>query len=189
MEKYILIKTKNITTEMIEKTLKFHGHWCPGLALGIRISEKVLAELGHSSDEEIIAIAETDFCGVDAVQFLTGCTVGKGNLLIRDHGKIAFSFYRRNDGRSLRIVAEPLEHVFPHTWKNADNHKRARDIMEIPFQELFRITEVRESVPDYAPVKDSMICQQCGEAVMETKTRISKGRILCKTCFEKENSN
>ncbi len=38
-------------------------------------------------------------CGVDAIQVLTGCTYGKGNLIHRDLGKMAFSFYRRTDGK------------------------------------------------------------------------------------------
>ena len=43
-------------------------------------------------------------CAVDAIQFLTGCTFGKGNLIHRDWGKNAYAFWRRSDGRALRIV-------------------------------------------------------------------------------------
>jgi len=77
----------------------FHGHWCPGLAVGIRAAEWALREMGRAADEEIVAVVETDMCGVDAIQFLTGCTFGKGNLIHRDWGKNAFSFYRRRDGK------------------------------------------------------------------------------------------
>ncbi|MDQ6799068.1 MAG: FmdE family protein, partial [Actinomycetota bacterium] len=70
-----------IDRETTRRIVDFHGHMCPGLAMGIRAAEVALAEIGpHSVDEEVVAIVETDMCGVDAIQFLTGCTFGKGNL-------------------------------------------------------------------------------------------------------------
>jgi hypothetical protein len=54
---------------------------CPGLAFGIRAAEAALAEIGpQSEDEELVGIAETDMCAVDAIQFMTGCTFGKGSI-------------------------------------------------------------------------------------------------------------
>lgn len=96
-----------ITEELIEQTTRFHDHWCPGLAIGIRAAEWALKEMGKAPDEEIVAVAETDMCGVDAVQYLVGCTFGKGNLIHKDYGKNAFTFYRRKDGKAARLVARP----------------------------------------------------------------------------------
>jgi formylmethanofuran dehydrogenase subunit E len=94
-----------LTKEEIDRTVSFHGHWCPGLAGGIRAAEWALSELGaRSEDEELVAVVETDMCGVDAIQYLTGCTFGKGNLVYRDYGKNAFTFYRRSDGKAARLV-------------------------------------------------------------------------------------
>ena len=94
-----------ISEEELKAVIDFHGHWCPGLATGIRVAEVALEEIGRAGDEDIVAVAESDSCAVDAVQFLTGCTVGKGNLILKNVGKMAFSFYRRSDGKSLRIVS------------------------------------------------------------------------------------
>jgi len=45
----------------IESVRKFHGHMCPGLAIGIRAAQIALREIGpHSTDEEVVAIVETD---------------------------------------------------------------------------------------------------------------------------------
>ncbi len=45
----------------IESVRKFHGHMCPGLAIGIRAAHIALREIGpHSTDEEVVAIVETD---------------------------------------------------------------------------------------------------------------------------------
>ena len=96
-----------LSDEIIEQTIAFHGHWCPGLAIGIRAAEWALQEIGSARDEEIVAVVETDMCGVDAVQYLTGCTFGKGNLIHKDYGKNAFSFYEKKDGKAVRLVARP----------------------------------------------------------------------------------
>ena len=56
------------------------GRWDSGRQWALR-------EMGRAADEEIVAVVETDMCGVDAIQFLTGCTFGKGNLIHRDWGK------------------------------------------------------------------------------------------------------
>ncbi len=94
--------------EMINQIQAFHGHLCPGLAMGIRASEIALERIGkHAVDEEVVAVVETDMCAVDAIQFLTGCTFGKGNLIHRDYGKNAFTFVRRSDNKAIRILTKP----------------------------------------------------------------------------------
>ena len=78
--------------------IAFHGHCCPGLAFGIRAGEWAIHEFGRAADEEMVAVVENDSCAVDAIQYLTGCTLGKGNFVFLDYGKMAFSFFRRSDG-------------------------------------------------------------------------------------------
>ena len=101
------MSTDRIDEQQIKDTMSFHGHWCPGLAIGIRAAEWALKEMGKAPDEEIVAVVETDMCGVDAIQYLTGCTFGKGNLIHKDYGKNAFTFYRRRDGKAMRLVLRP----------------------------------------------------------------------------------
>jgi len=101
------MKQKSIRPELIKATIDFHGHSCPGLAIGIRVSEVVMDRFERSMDEEIVAVVETDMCAIDAIQFLTGCTFGKGNLIHLDHGKSAFTFHNRKKGESIRIVTRP----------------------------------------------------------------------------------
>jgi len=67
--------------EKIKQTIAFHGHSCPGLAIGIRAAELARDRLGTPDQSDLVAVAETDMCGLDAIQFLTGCTYGKGNLI------------------------------------------------------------------------------------------------------------
>ncbi|HET6488996.1 MAG TPA: formylmethanofuran dehydrogenase subunit E family protein [Syntrophales bacterium] len=65
--------------EDFAKCADFHGHVCPGLAIGYRAAKAAMAWLGErrAPDEEVVVIAETDACGCDAIQVLTGCAFGR----------------------------------------------------------------------------------------------------------------
>lgn len=189
----------------IQAVQQFHGHMCPGLAIGIRASEIALREIGPASaDEEVVAIVETDMCGVDAIQFLTGCTFGKGNLIHRDYGKNAFTFVRRSDGKALRILTRPNAMGAPdpeHSTlfakvRNGEatpeeqerfqalHNQRARQILATPEDELFEVRPVSPCIPDKALIVGSLRCAICGEMTMETRTRNFQGQVLCLPCFE-----
>src|SRR5699024_7945973 len=92
--------------ELWNKCVKFHGHECPGLAIGFRASEiaKEKLSLNFSQDEEIVCITENDACGVDAVQVITGCTLGKGNLILKGTGKMVFTFINRKNSEAIRLM-------------------------------------------------------------------------------------
>ena len=101
--------SREFQKETIEEVIRFHGHSCPGLSIGIRASELAKRELGDLPDSKLVCVTETDMCGVDAVQYLTGCTFGKGNLVHRDYGKMAFTFFNRETGQGFRCLFKPGE--------------------------------------------------------------------------------
>src|SRR4030066_981430 len=91
----------------LEEIVEFHGHICPGLVLGYRVSMLALKELGERAiDEELVAIVQNNSCAVDAVQVMTGCSFGKGNLIFKDYGKQVYTFIKRPSGDGLRISVE-----------------------------------------------------------------------------------
>ena len=89
--------------------VNFHGHECGGLTIGYKASlyAAQLLELTFSTDEQVVCISENDACGVDAVQVMLGCSIGKGNLLFHMRGKQAFTFFNRKSGKSVRLVLKP----------------------------------------------------------------------------------
>lgn len=197
------MKTPSLNQEMIEQTIRFHGHSCPGLAIGMRVAELVLNEFGHAADEEVVAVVETDMCAVDAVQFLTGCTFGKGNLVHLDYGKNSFSFFRRSDGKGLRISVKPelfnLEDDIAALQKKAaktelsgeerellDRARKARikKTMESELKNLFEVRPHGGPVPQRARILESLLCESCGERTMESRTRRFMGKTLCIPCFD-----
>lgn len=161
-----------------EACVAFHGHACPGLALGIRLCEFVRQRLdtGHASDEELVCVAETDSCPVDAVQAVLGCTFGKGNLLYRPTGKTAYSFYQRATGEGFRVVAR-------RSRTPLSREERIRQIMAAPLEELFTVTPVKAPMPEKARIFKTLACEVCGEGVAEHMARLQDGKIVCLDCF------
>jgi formylmethanofuran dehydrogenase subunit E len=190
----------------IEGARRFHGHSCPGLSMGIRVSEIALREIGaHSSDEEVVCITETDHCAVDAIQYFTGCTAGKGNLIHRDHGKSAFTFVRRSDGKAVRISARPdfwgksdpkEREIFDRMraeepvsdeerrFFQQSREERIQAILDAPLEALFEVRQVEIEMPDKARILDSLICAECGESTMATRVRTFRGQPYCIPCFQ-----
>ena len=181
----------------------FHGHSCPGLAFGYRVALFALKALGErAADEELVAIVENNSCAVDAVQVVTGCTFGKGNLIFKDYGKQVYTFIRRPSGECVRIS---VDWIFPETddekriWDRyirgehfeevlkAVHNRKARKIdmiLNAKDEELFKITRGSMDLPDEARIYASLRCAVCGEKVMEPRARVKNGEIVCIPCFE-----
>lgn len=170
---------------MVQAVIAFHGHWCPGLAWGLRVSEAALAEFGpRDVDEELVAVVETDNCAVDAIQFVTGCTFGKGNLRYLDRGQNVFTFNRRRDNRSLRIRRNP-DWEMPASA--VDQPARVAALMSAPLTELLLIEELRGySPPDKAQILPSRPCAACNQPTMASRLFALAGRELCFGCLQRE---
>jgi len=197
-------RPKAVDDATLDQVVRFHGHLCPGLAMGIHAANIALREIGpHSADEEVVAVVETDMCGVDGIQFLTGCTFGKGNLVHRDWGKNAYTFYRRSDGRAIRVAGRP------DAWPRDPEHQalfaklrsgeatseerkrfqqlhveQSHRVLDMSPDALFTVEEVRGDPPHKARIHASVPCARCSEGVMETRIRRFAGQELCQPCFE-----
>ena len=165
--------------ELWQRCVAFHGHSCPGLAIGYRAAVLALEALGAegpAADEELVCVTENDACGVDAVQVVTGCTMGKGNLLYRGTGKMAFSFYSRRSGGSVRMMLKPLP-------ENLDRPAKQAFILTAPAEEVFWFKETTRPAPETARLFQNVTCAVCGEQMPEHLARLRDGKTLCLDCF------
>jgi formylmethanofuran dehydrogenase subunit E len=134
---------------------------------------------------------ENDSCAVDAVQVLTGCTFGKGNLIFHDYGKMIFTFVRRRDGRSVRLAFSDLSG--PHRRHRPPSESRAERIAWMLSEPPERLFQVRQStfepVPEKARIHESVECDICGESVMITRMRRRGAGTLCIPCEERQHAS
>jgi len=186
-----------LSQELIDGVVAFHGHHCPGLTYGMRVAEWALHEFGRAADEETVAVVETDMCAVDAIQYLLGCTFGKGNFIFLDYGKNAYSFFRRRDGKNARLMTrgdllhdlrEKKKQLSPEdvTAHDSISQQMINRIMQTDFDSLFDVGPVQISMPEKARLQQSIWCDQCGELVMATRIlnnpQKTGGRNLCIPC-------
>ncbi len=164
--------------EAWKRAVAFHGHECPGLAIGVRASEIAMELLGvgESKDEELVCVTENDACGVDGVQALTGCSMGKGNLIYRGTGKQAFSFFERRSGKKMRLVLKPFT-------GEMSRPERQAFILSAPVEEVFTIGVPKYDPPEKARLFTTVTCEVCGEGAPEHKMRLQEGKKVCLDCF------
>ncbi|MBN2522887.1 MAG: SAM-dependent methyltransferase [Bacteroidales bacterium] len=198
---------------LLLKAGQLHGHFCPGLAMGVMAASYAMREIRTESDgmEDLLAITETNNCFSDGVQFVTGCSFGNNALIFRDIGKTAFTLTRR-DGKGIRICSKHksrdiIQNAYPDyheyytkvvTEKNHDPQltaeykkialKRAFGTLSIPFKKLFAVDHIRIEIPEYAPVYESLACSVCHESVMASRTIRQDNMNLCLDCA-KTHSN
>ena len=165
--------------ELWEKCAAFHGHVCPGLTIGYRAALYAieLLDLTFSDDEQVVCISENDACGVDAIQVILGCSIGKGNLLFHMRGKQAFSFYNRRTGRSVRLVLNKPNMQMTRE-QSFDYYHACRQ------EDLFTVKDTTIALPEKARLFDSFNCECCGEKTGANWIRIVGGRKLCLDCID-----
>ena len=165
--------------ELWNKCVEFHGHACGGLTIGYKAALYAIEHMGLrlggggnagclSPDEEIVCISENDACGVDAIQVMMGCSVGKGNLLFHMRGKQAFTFFNRKNGESLRLMLKP----YYQSCQPA---------------EMFDAMDAKLRLPEKARLFDSYACECCGEITGANWIRLAGGKKLCLDCYESYN--
>ena len=192
-----------------DDAVKFHGHACPGLAIGYRVATLALQEMGlRARDEELVAIVENNSCAVDAIQFFCGCTFGKGNLIFKDYGKHVYTFIKRPGPEAVRIAVTwtppPEDPETEAMWKRyAEGDRspevtavvqdrkvrRMQSVLEAEDAALFEVRRVVVGMPEPARIYKSIPCASCSENVMETRTRTVDGKVLCIPCSEKKETS
>ena len=189
----------------------FHGHLCPGLVYGYRVAVEAMERLNLSraADEETVAITENDSCAVDALQVLLGTTLGKGNLLLRDYGKNAYTIFHRAQNHGLRFSRKKTYAYQGENEKQyaaleekmnkgtatpedlqAQKYLKARHLLALSFAELYDTEEVDGLfIPAYATLAPSLACDDCGEMTMSSRlVPSSDGRKRCRPCEEKRKT-
>lgn len=167
-----------MSCQLWEKAAEFHGHKCPGLAIGYKVSLLALKHLDikdNIDDEDIVCIAETDACGVDAVQVILKATVGTGAMRILYTGKQAFNIFNRKNGKKARFVLNDMQ--------NFDTkEERMKYILSTDEEKLFTIKEVKMDFPEKAKIFNSYICAECGEKTAENVVSFINGKYICNSC-------
>lgn len=180
-------------TGLLNEAVRNHGHLCPGQVLGVRMAMVGLREIDirdpkGNDRKSIIVFVEMDRCATDAIQSVTGCSLGRRTMKFLDYGKMAATFVNLNTGRAVRVVAredarQKAKESFPAIDNKYSAQLEAYKIMSEA--ELFDMMEVDvklrpEDMPGRPLVR--MKCDACGEHVQDMREIHRDGRPLCIPC-------
>lgn len=157
--------------EAYRKAGEYHGHYCPGLAIGVRAAMEARILLGS----DLCCIVERSACWLDGM-VLVGATLGNGKLKLRETGKPAFSFYNNASGNSLRLVLKPGP-------SGMNKNELTEWLLTAPIEDVFTSGKTRFPFPEYRPGPGEVICSVCGEPVQESLVQIQNGKPVCTDCL------
>lgn len=179
--------------KLLDGSAKIHGHLCPGQVLGVRMAIYGLEKIGIDDPKgrdhkKLYLFVEIDRCATDALQSVTGCSLGHRTMRFMDYGKIAATFVNLSTGSAVRVVAreearEIAKNYFPEI---KDKHKCQLEAYKImPDDELFYHEPVLLNIPKEdmpgRPLR-RVRCEECGEYVQDMRDVYRDGKIMCKPC-------
>ena len=185
----------NSFEELLKQSTDVHGHICAGQVIGVRMCLLALSlidvEDPRGSDrKKLYTLVEIDRCATDAIQSVTGCSLGKRSMKHLDHGVMAATFVNLESGKSVRITA--LEEAREHASKYCNNidNKYARQLEAykvMPEKELFRVEHVQVDIPEEdlpgRPMR-RVQCDMCSEWVQDCRDIQVDGKNLCRGCVD-----
>ena len=187
------------------RCVQFHGHTCPGLAIGFQAAMILMKQLDvrKAPDEELLAIVETDACGADAIQVMTGCTLARGTLSLKTTGNMLFPLWTEGkekayvcvsclmfSGLTRNISPFPKRfRVMRHRQRKqnaSDNSSRSgsKKVLEADPESLFKIEEISADIPAKARIMESEICDICGEPTKGDLLHKMNSKKICIPCAE-----
>lgn len=186
---------------------QLHGHYCPGLALGIHLAVAAIQEIRKFTDgimENLLAVVDMNNCASDGVQFVTGCTFANNALIFDDVGKTALVLACR-DGPAVRVsvkenwrensgVNPEYTKLFEKVVKDRNatdeevvtfrklSKQTSFEMMKIPAENIVQIEKVTFDPPPRAPIHPSFKCASCGEITMGSRKSHLNDEEVCLKC-------
>jgi len=136
----------------------------------------------------LLVFVELDRCATDAIQSVTGCSLGHRTMKFMDYGKLAATFLNLKTGRAVRVIAKEelrqmAEEHFPEIENKYSAQLEAYKVM--PNDTLFDVMEVTVKLnPEDMPGRplSRVQCDNCGEYVQDLREVCRRGKILCRPC-------
>jgi formylmethanofuran dehydrogenase subunit E len=192
--------------EYFDVAMKFHGHKCPAMPMGLRAGLAAMKALGveRSKDKELFVESETGKghaagCFLDGIMTATGCTYGKSNIQKLYYSKMAFTLIDMKTGKAVRVslkpgffekalgspfVQERKKGVPPQDIPAAITDPLVDRILALPEAEFLSVSspfqkDVKKGKANFEVER----CALCNEAVFTDKlTKAPDGRLLCIPC-------
>jgi formylmethanofuran dehydrogenase subunit E len=181
--------------KLLDASVKIHGHLCPGQVLGVRMAmhglDRIQIEDPKGRDRKKLCLfVEIDRCATDALQSVTGCSLGHRTMKFMDYGKMAATFVNLATDKAVRVVAREDSKAKAKTYfpEIEDKYRCQLEAYKLmPTAELFSSQWVRVDIADQdmpgRPLS-RVRCQGCGEYVQDRREVCENEKILCRPCAD-----
>ena len=177
--------------QLLEQSASRHTKLCPRQVLGVRmglLAGQVLGLNVPNAGKRLISLIETDGCAADGVSAATGCTVGNRRLRIIDFGKVAAVFVDMRCDQAIRII--PRQGIRAAAQRQVPGAKSRWHAQLEAYQlmsdtDLLAVEQVRLSISLEELLSKPgirVICDACGEEVLNEREVVLEGAILCRSC-------
>lgn len=175
--------------ELLDEAVAFHGHLCPGQVLGVRMAIAGCRALGvahpRRAGKRLVVFVEIDRCATDAIQALTGVSLGKRTLKHVDYGKTAATFVDTATREAVRVAArDDARELAGAVAPGERDARRAQTAAyrTLPEDRLLRLERVAVDPGWLDRSRRRVFCAQCGEGVNYEREVHAGGRVLCRAC-------
>lgn len=175
--------------ELLDEAVAFHGHLCPGQVLGVRMAIAGCRALGiahpRRAGKRLVVFVEIDRCATDAIQALTGVSLGKRTLKHVDYGKTAATFVDTVNREAVRVAArDDARELAGAAAPGERDARRAQTAAyrTLPEDRLLRLERVAVDPGWLDRRRRRVFCVQCGEGVNYEREVHAGGRVLCRPC-------
>ena len=175
--------------DLVAEAASFHGHACPGTVLGVRMTLAGLREVSISepraAGKSLVVIVEIDRCATDAIEALTGVSLGKRTLKLANFGKMAATFVNVTAGISVRVAARESARALALQMASGISDPRRAQMLayrDMAERELLSIEPVVVHEPWLTRRRTRVACAACGEGVNYQREVQVAGRPLCRGC-------
>ena len=104
-----------VADKLVKAVVEFHGHLGPFLVLGLKAGLLANSVLGKDCFKTRTVVTTNpsppNSCFIDGVQFVTGCTMGKGNIELRKGKGVSVRFSKEGKTLTLKLRKEMLDYV------------------------------------------------------------------------------
>jgi formylmethanofuran dehydrogenase subunit E len=180
--------------ELLKESVTRHGHLCAGQIIGVKMSMlgcKLLGIDNPGADgwrKKLMVFVEIDRCATDAIQSVTGCSMGKRTLKYRDFGINAATFLNLLTGKAYRIVSTEESRKLAEIYAPEECDPARRQLIgyqHMPDSELFHVQAVSVRLEEWdmpGPSRSKVACGRCGQIVRDGREVMQNGIALCPPC-------
>jgi formylmethanofuran dehydrogenase subunit E len=189
----------------LKRIADFHGHVCPDLVIGARAVETALDFLQSKEElpSNLCVVAHNQTSALDAIQYLTGCTLGNQRLVINDWGKHRYQFISGTTGRAVDVRMKPVHFHLEGAYFELEEKVQQQGgtmyevarmqgiisqwvqwLTSMPAEALFSVEERSCELPTAEVCSKYVQCIQCGDLVQKRKAVCLREGLFCVSCAQ-----